>query len=398
MERSSHSWEVDPHELSAGIEGFYGSVRAENIYPVGAALGPDGHLVLTFDGRNMWPYQVGIAKLSADGHVIWKRFDHAHHWIDIDAAGRIFAPSMEIRKNVDFAGNTAVDIKCSGVLASIVLRGYTDLRRGRVGAARSMAHGEPDLSLAIRGSSTDCGTAATRSTSIQSRSSTPRSLRTFPVWRPATFSFQFASPRPSPSLIQWTGRSNNSSLVLPQRSTGHNSCRTAPSLSSITVGVIVQPAGHEFVRIDMVTGATSTIFPRRADGPGLPFFAYDGGHLAVSPDGRRIMVATKSQSRTMEIDVESGKVLWVMETGFDISPYLAQRPGVSAKAPRGWFNVLWRVLPERHRRHPLTVQLASSFAGADLKGLPAMPKRLFLLVLAAVLVAVRRAKEYVALY
>ena len=38
---------------------------------------------------------------------------HAHHWIDIDAAGRIFAPSMEIRKNVDFAGNTAVDIRCS---------------------------------------------------------------------------------------------------------------------------------------------------------------------------------------------------------------------------------------------------------------------------------------------
>ena len=73
----SHSWEVDPHELSAGIEGFYGSVRAENIYPVGAALGPDGHLVLTFDGRNMWPYQVGMAKLSADGHIIWKRFERA---------------------------------------------------------------------------------------------------------------------------------------------------------------------------------------------------------------------------------------------------------------------------------------------------------------------------------
>ena len=41
------------------------------------------------------------------------------------------------------------------------------------------------------------------------------------------------------------GRSNASSLVVPQRSTGHNSCRTAPWLSSITLGVIVQPAGHE---------------------------------------------------------------------------------------------------------------------------------------------------------
>ena len=59
----------------------------------------------------------------------------------------------------------------------------------------------------------------------------------------------------------------------------------------------------------------------------------------MSPDGRRIIVSSKKQSRTMEIDVESGKVLWMMETGFDISPYLAQRPDVSAEAARGWFNV-----------------------------------------------------------
>jgi hypothetical protein len=88
-----------------------------------------------------------------------------------------------------------------------------------------------------------------------------------------------------------------------------------------------------------MTGAKSIIFPRRADGPGLPFFAEDGGHLAVSPDGRRIMVSSKKQSRTMEIDVESGDVLWMMETGFDLSPYLAQRPGVSANVTRGWFSV-----------------------------------------------------------
>ena len=46
-----HSWEVDPDELWAGISGFYGRIRQQNFYPIGAALGPDGHLVLTFHAR-----------------------------------------------------------------------------------------------------------------------------------------------------------------------------------------------------------------------------------------------------------------------------------------------------------------------------------------------------------
>ena len=96
--------------------------------------------------------------------------------------------------------------------------------------------------------------------------------------------------------------------------------------------------GSRILRINMVTGATRTIFPRHADDPVLPFFSVDGGHLAVSPDGRRIMVSSKRQSRTMEIDVESGKVLWLMEAGFDFSPYLAQRHA-SAEFTRGWFFV-----------------------------------------------------------
>ena len=187
----SHSWEVDPHELWQESRGSTGSVRAENIYPVGAALGPDGHLVLTFDGRNLslsGRHRQAVSRRPRN----LETFHHAHHWIDIDAAGRIFAPSMEIRKNVDFAGNTAVDISVPASLQVSITKVYGPTpRTGR--CCTIYGSWRVYLSLAIRGSSTDCGTAATHSTSIQSRSSTPRSLRTFPVWRPATFSFQFAS-------------------------------------------------------------------------------------------------------------------------------------------------------------------------------------------------------------
>ena len=37
----------------------------------------------------------------------------------------------------------------------------------------------------------------------------------------------------------------------------------------------------------------------------------------------------------MEIDVESGEVLWMMETGFDLSPYLAPATAMSPPKRRG---------------------------------------------------------------
>ena len=95
--------------------------------------------------------------------------------------------------------------------------------------------------------------------------------------------------------------------------------------------------GTRIARVALTTGATTTIFPRPGQKLARPFSGPDGGTIDVSPDGRRMMVAIKKQARTIEIDIATGEVLWEMEKGFDIAPYLAARD-IDAPTSRGWFN------------------------------------------------------------
>ena len=73
--------------------------------------------------------------------------------------------------------------------------------------------------------------------------------------------------------------------------------------------------GSRIVRIDMLTSEAETLFPRTDSGPAVPFATQDAGHLEVSPDGKRIMVASTHQSHVFEFDVETGDVVWEMEWG-----------------------------------------------------------------------------------
>jgi hypothetical protein len=329
-----HSWEVDPEELWAGLEGFHGPVRDQNFYPIGAALDPDGQLILTFHARNLFPYAVGIAKFSADGHVLWKRFDHAHHWIDVDADGRIFAPSMELRKNSNFAG-TAVEARCSaGIRYFDGIRIYA--RDGSVLhdlwiEDSLIKSGYPGLVYGLRDG---CDPLHVNSVQVIA----PEIAEKIPGVNAGDL---LVSIREASAIVILEPNGRIKHLVAGLTAAQHGP-QFLPD-GSVAVfdnqGGNRETGGSRILRIDMVTGATSVIFPRQTQGPGLPFFSSDGGHLDVSPDGRRIMITSKKQSRTMEIDIESGEVLWMMETGFDLSRYFEQRPALSTKTTRGWFYV-----------------------------------------------------------
>jgi hypothetical protein len=80
--------------------------------------------------------------------------------------------------------------------------------------------------------------------------------------------------------------------------------------------------GTRIVRLNMLNGEAETIFPRSQGGPAMPFSSDDGGHLSVSPDGTRLMIASKHQSLIFEVDVATGKPLWQMRHCMDMTPYL----------------------------------------------------------------------------
>ena len=65
----------------------------------------------------------------------------------------------------------------------------------------------------------------------------------------------------------------------------------------------------------------------------------DGGQNAEAywaPDGKRLMVSSKDESRDFEIDIASGKPLWSMTHIQDVAPF--QPNGDKAKPLAGFFK------------------------------------------------------------
>src|SRR5690242_6656624 len=114
-----HTWEVNLDDLWKGIKGFSGDVNNLALYPVGMALGDDGSLVITFQGRDTYPVQIGIVQVDRDGRVVWKRFDYSSHWIAVDDAGRIYTPVTEHSRHVKHLGATAVVNTCTSGEANV---------------------------------------------------------------------------------------------------------------------------------------------------------------------------------------------------------------------------------------------------------------------------------------
>lgn len=330
-----HAWEVDLGRLLEGMEGFSGTLLDQNVYPVGAALGPDGMLVLTFHARNLFPYQVGIAKIAGDGRIVWKRFDHAHHWFGLDAEGRIHAPSMERRTDIAHAGPSAVDLTCrAGTMYHEGVRIYapdgTVLRDVWLmdGIVRS---GWPGLFYGLRDG---CDPLHVNSVEVVS----PAVAARLPGVAAGDLlvSVREASAIAIVDPVGGRVRHLAAGIVAAQHAP-----RFLPDGSVVifdNLGGERAEGGSRILQVNLVTGERRVVFPRRPDGPGTPFFAIDGGHIDVSPDGRRIMVSPKDMAVMLEIDVATGAVLWTLEKAFDISAYLARR-GLPAEVTRARFKV-----------------------------------------------------------
>jgi hypothetical protein len=80
--------------------------------------------------------------------------------------------------------------------------------------------------------------------------------------------------------------------------------------------------GSRIVRLDLAKGSVETVFPRKAHEGLVPFFSQTAGHIDVSADGRRALLAPTHQGRIVEIDVASGEPLWAYENTHDIAKFV----------------------------------------------------------------------------
>ena len=64
--------------------------------------------------NNIYPYQVGIAKFSWSGTLLWAKVDSSHHWPTVGADGRIYVPIARIETGQTTVADTSEPLVCKG--------------------------------------------------------------------------------------------------------------------------------------------------------------------------------------------------------------------------------------------------------------------------------------------
>lgn len=332
--RVLHSWEVDTEALFAGLENVSGRTAIHNFYPIGIALHADGGLSVTYHARNTFPYEIGIARIDRNGRVLWKHFDASHHWIDTDAAGRTYAPSMRRIEGRRHFGTTAADVRCGIVQFDEGIRVYAPdgrLEREFWAIDELERAGYPGLLYALRD---DCDPIHANSVQVASA----QVAANLPGIAPGDLLVSFREPN---VIAVMDATSGHIKRLVAGRTAAQHSPKFLPDgtvLAFDNLGGDRRQGGTRVAHVNLVTGATTTVFPRKDQKLARPVESHDGGTIDISPDGKRMMVAIKKQGRTLEVEIATGRILWEMDKGFDIGPFLKAR-GIDAPTTRGWFNV-----------------------------------------------------------
>jgi hypothetical protein len=329
-----HTWEADLDALFRDVEGFRGDVDPDTIYPIGTSLQDDGSLVMTFHARNTFPYQVGIARIGPNGEIIWKHWDYSHHWIDTDAQGRIYAPSMKLVSKLKHFENTPVEVKChTGTLFYEGIRIYAadgSVLRD-IWIEESFARsGYPGLLYSLRDG---CDPAHVNSVEVVR----PEIAAVMPGVEAGDLLVSIREPSAIAIIDAGSGLIKH---IVVGRTAGQHSPHFLPDGTVVVFdnqGGDRALGGTRILRIDLLHDTATTVYPGSASDPLLPFWSRDGGTIAVSPDGERIMISVKKQARTLEIDLTTGSAQWLMEKSFDISPFLEMK-NKQAEADHGYFN------------------------------------------------------------
>ncbi|HEV3009116.1 MAG TPA: hypothetical protein VGX52_08800 [Burkholderiales bacterium] len=328
-----HTWEVDLDELWRGLSGISGDVNRLSLYPVGMALGDDRSLVVSFQGRETYPVHIGIIKLDRDGRILWKRFDRSHHWPAMDAAGRIYTPASSPVRDMKHVGASRVGIKCatgeSGVDAIRILSPEGEPLREMPLIESFDRSGYAGLFYGIRDG---CNPTHLNSIALAS----PAVAKAIPG---AAAGDLLVSLRETSAVALLDGATAAVKYLVAGRSAAQHAAQFLPDGSVLALdnlGGERSLGGTRVVRIDLVTGAARTVFPKGGEEGLLPVTTDSAGQISVSADGKRALVAVTHQGRVIEIDVESGRPLWVYENTHDIGPFLKDS-GLRADTTRARF-------------------------------------------------------------
>ena len=325
MDRSGkvlHTWPApDPAVLFADAKGYSGSAKPINFYVTGLALAPDGALVTTFQRFNSFPYYVGVAKFDVGGKLLWKRFGSNHHWPELGADGRIYVPGATLGKQSYFA-NTAIPVHCkSGDLA--YMEGVQVLSPDGAllhdFSAQSVIV-EADLPGLLYSIKDGCDAYHVNGVDLVNAAAAPG--------LDANVGDLLVSLREASMLAVLDQDTGHIKHLIPGRTAAQHSPKFLPDGSILVLdnlGGDRRLGGSRVIRILPGQARSEVVYPRSAADALTPFYTENMGMLAPSARGDRVLVSSTKQGRVFELDVATGKPLWVYEHVIDFAPFIKAR-------------------------------------------------------------------------
>ncbi|SPH24160.1 hypothetical protein DEA8626_03209 [Defluviimonas aquaemixtae] len=319
MERDGkvlHRWQYDPSKLfdEEKLSGHDGERDVSNIYVQGADIDPDGNLIVTFQTRNMYPYQLAVARFD------WIRIDDSHHWPTAGPDGRIYVPMARIERDRAYVAGTKEKLDCK--FGAVFQEGVRILSpEGQVlrefwldeAVRRSDMQG---LAYSVRN---DCDPYHVNGIALVNEAAAAR-------LEDAREGDLLVSLRSSSALVLLDQDDGRIKHVLTGPMVAQHSPRFLPDGDVVVfdnLGGIDTKAGTRILKLDLVTGEPETLFPRHTDMAGYDLFSEAQGDVELSDDGRRALVAETLGGRVIEFDTISGKPIWSYRSISDVAPYYA---------------------------------------------------------------------------
>jgi len=312
-----HVWDIGPNLTWEDLEHIEGFSRASNIYAVGAHPFANGDLLVTYQGRNTYPYGVGMAKFDKDSNLLWKKENFAHHWIAVDAEGFIYAPVFSPLDAPVQLGQSVLQISCNGgtlqedviaimdpdgnevdrisILQSLVDSDY-------LGLVFQAIHSDRPLPLDYN----ECDPIHLNDVQVISEADAATSphLTAGDLLVSLRSTNTVAVIDPKTKLITWQS-SGRTVLQHSPRYMGDNTILVFDNLGdSATRG------GSRIVRINMSTHAAETIYPRDGNIDTTAFVSSTAGYIGLSSDRKTALISLTRQGQTVEIDLMNGNRLW----------------------------------------------------------------------------------------
>ncbi len=307
-----HAWKRHPN--------LWKSLKNESIggnwyvYPVGGILYPNGDILISYQGANMFPISVGMAKFDLSSNILWKSEGFYHHWGSVDKTGKIYIPSKRVVKSPFRVPDHLKVFTCEKKYFSIDNIAVLD-KGGQLVKEIDLlqAFVESDLTGVFH----DAG--STRNVLHTCDPMHLNDVRILQEDRSRHFS------RFSAGDLLLSFRSINGVGVLDPETERfkwfyvgavHN--QHSPRFFKDNCVIVFDNMGgresrgtSRIVSINTMDGTTETLFPpSNSNSPSHGFFSKNAGRVDIHPGNRRMLICWTHKGLIWEVDMQSGEVLW----------------------------------------------------------------------------------------